>query len=233
MIYDTLFALDADGAVKPQMVDTYTVSPDNLTYTFTLRDGLAWHDGKPVTAEDCVASIKRWSARDSLGQKLMTFVDGMTADDPKRFTVRLKAPTGLLLFGLAKPSSNVPFMMPKRVAETDPNQQISDFTGSGPFVMKTDEWKPGDRIVYTRFKDYKPRPEPASGLAGGKVVKLDRVEWLAVSDQQQAVNALLAGEIDLIEQPAYDLIPLLKEDPNVRLVDYNPLACNTRCGRTT
>ncbi|KMO16368.1 ABC transporter substrate-binding protein [Methylobacterium platani] len=223
MIYDTLFALDVDGAVKPQMVDTYTVSPDNLTYTFTLRDGLAWHDGKPVTAEDCVASIKRWSARDSLGQKLMTFVDGMTADDPKRFTVRLKAPTGLLLFGLAKPSSNVPFMMPKRVAETDPNQQISDFTGSGPFVMKTDEWKPSDRIVYTRFKDYKPRPEPASGLAGGKVVKLDRVEWLAVSDQQQAVNALLAGEIDLIEQPAYDLIPLLKDDPNVRLVDYNPL----------
>jgi peptide/nickel transport system substrate-binding protein len=223
MIYDTLFALDEKGDVKPQMVDTFTESPDKLTYKFTLRDGLLWHDGKPVTAEDCIASIKRWSARDPIGQKLMTFVDAMTADDAKSFTVKLKSPTGLLIFGLGKPSSNVPFMMPKRVAETDPNTQISEFIGSGPFVLKTDEWKPGDKIVYTKFKDYKPRSEPASGLAGGKVAKIDRVEWLAVSDQQQAVNALLAGEIDMIEQPSFDLIPLLKSDKAIKLIDYNPL----------
>ena len=101
-------------------------------------------------------------------------------------------------------------MMPKRVAETDPNTQISDFTGSGPFVFKRDEWKPGDKAVYVKFDKYKPRSEPASGLAGGKVVKVDRVEWLAISDQQQAVNALLAGEIDYIEPPSHDLLPLLK-----------------------
>jgi peptide/nickel transport system substrate-binding protein len=99
----------------------------------------------------------------------------------------------MLIFALGKPSSNVPFMMPKRVAETDPNQQISDFTGSGPFVFKRDEWKPGDRAVYVKFDKYKPRPEPASGLAGGKVVKVDRVEWRAISDHQRAINALLAG----------------------------------------
>ncbi|WP_244491594.1 ABC transporter substrate-binding protein [Bosea sp. Root381] len=223
MIYDTLFALDGKGEIKPQMVDGFTESPDKLTYKFTLRDGLLWHDGKPVTAEDCVASIKRWGAKDPIGLKLMTFVDSMSADDAKSFTIKLKSPTGLLLFGLAKPSSNVPFMMPKRVAETDPNTQISEFIGSGPFVLKTDEWKPGDKIVYTKFKDYKPRAEPASGLAGGKVAKLDRVEWLAVADQQQAVNALLAGEIDMIEQPAYDLIPLLKDDKSITLTNYNPL----------
>ncbi|POR49981.1 ABC transporter substrate-binding protein [Bosea psychrotolerans] len=223
MIYDTLFALDEKGDVKPQMVDTYTESPDKLTYKFTLRDGLLWHDGKPVTAEDCVASIKRWAARDPIGQKLMSFIDAMAVDDAKSFTVKLKSPTGLLIFGLGKPSSNVPFMMPKRVAETDPNTQISEFIGSGPFVLKTDEWKPGDKIVYTKFKDYKPRSEPASGLAGGKVAKLDRVEWLAISDQQQAVNALLAGEIDMIEQPSFDLIPLLKSDKSIKLIDYNPL----------
>lgn len=223
MIYDTLFALDEKGEIKPQMVERYTESPDKLTYVFTLRDGLLWHDGKPVTAEDCVASIKRWGARDALGQKLLTFVDTMSADDAKTFTVKLKSTTGLLLFGLAKPSSNVPFMMPKRVADTDPNTQVSDFTGSGPFVLKTDEWKPGDKIVYVKFDKYKPRAEPASGLAGGKVAKLDRVEWLAVSDQQQAVNALLAGEIDMIEQPATDLIPLLRDDKSIKLVDYNPL----------
>jgi peptide/nickel transport system substrate-binding protein len=223
MIYDTLFAMDAQGDIRPQMVDKYDVSPDKLLYTFTLRDGLLWHDGAPVTAEDCIASIKRWAARDTLGQKVMSFVDSIAAQGPKTFTIRLKAPTGLLIFALGKPSSNVPFMMPKRVADTDPNVQISDFTGSGPFVFKRDEWKPGDKAVYVKFEKYKPRPEPPSGLAGGKVAKVDRVEWVAMSDQQQIVNALLAGEIDYVEAPSHDLLPLLTEDPNVHLVDYNPL----------
>jgi peptide/nickel transport system substrate-binding protein len=223
MIYDTLFAMDEKGEIKPQMVEKFTESPDKLTYVFTLRDGLVWHDGAAVTAEDCIASIKRWSARDATGQKLMSFVDTITAQDAKTFTVKLKEQTGLLIFGLGKPSSNVPFMMPKRVADTDPNTQISDFTGSGPFVFRKDEWKPGDKAVYVKFDKYKPRSEPASGLAGGKTVKVDRVEWLAISDQQQTVNALLAGEIDYIESPSHDLVPLLKGDSNIKLVDWNPL----------
>jgi peptide/nickel transport system substrate-binding protein len=223
MIYDTLFAMDEKGEIKPQMVEKYDESADKKTFTFTLRDGLLWHDGQPVTAEDCVASIKRWAARDATGQKLMSFVDSMAVKDAKTFEVKLKEPTGLLIFGLGKPSSNVPFMMPKRVAETDPNTQISDFTGSGPFVFAKDQWKPGDKAVYVKFDKYKPRSEPASGLAGGKVVKFDRMEWLAISDHQQAVNALLAGEIDYIEQPPHDLLPLLKGDSNVYLNMANPL----------
>ena len=221
MIYDTLFATDANGEIKPQMVDKHEVSADQLTHTFTLRDGLFWHDGAPVTAEDCVASIKRWGAKDATGQKLMSFVAGFEIKDAKTFQIKLTAPTGLVLLGLGKPSSAVPFMMPKRVAETDPNTQISDFTGSGPFVFKRDEWKPGDKTVYVKNEKYKPRPEPASGFAGGKVVKVDRVEWRAISDQQQAVNALLAGEIDFIEQPPHDLLPLALADSNIKYVDWN------------
>jgi peptide/nickel transport system substrate-binding protein len=223
MIYDTLFAMDAQGQIKPQMVDTFTESADKLTYSFTLRDGLLWHDNKPVTAEDCVASVKRWSARDPLGQTVMGFVAEMTAKDAKTFEIKLKEPTGLLIFALGKPSSNVPFMMPKRVADTDPNTQISEFIGSGPFVFQRDEWRPGDKAVYTKFAGYKPRPEPASSLAGGKVVKVDRVEWRVITDQQQAVNALLAGEIDLIEAPSHDLLPLLKADRSIKIVNWNPL----------
>ena len=220
MIYDTLYALDAKGEVKPQMVDTTEVSADKLTYTIKLRDGLLWHDGAPVTSEDCVASIKRWSAKDTLGQKIFSsFVAEMSAPDAKTIVIKLKEPTGLLLFALGKPSSNVPFMMPKRIAETDPNKQISEFIGSGPFVFKKDEWKPGDKTVYTKFDKYMPRSEPASGFSGGKVVKVDRVEWLAISDQQQALNALSAGEIDYIEQPPHDLLPLVKADPNLKVVE--------------
>jgi peptide/nickel transport system substrate-binding protein len=129
----------------------------------------------------------------------------------------------LIVGGLGKPSSAAPFMMPKRVADTSPNDQISDFTGSGPFVFKKDEWKPGDKAVYVKFDKYKPRAEPPSGMAGGKVAKVDRIEWRAVADQQTAVNALLAGEIDYIEQPAHDLLPVLKKDAGVKLVDINPL----------
>jgi peptide/nickel transport system substrate-binding protein len=223
MIYDTLFATDANGRVQPQMVERHTVSPDGLVYTMTLRDGLLWHDGQPVTAEDCVASIKRWGAKDATGQKMMTFVKDLQVVDAKTFRINLNAPTGLVLSGLGKPSSAAPFMMPKRVAETDPNTQITDFTGSGPFVFRKEDWKPGDKAVYVKFDKYKPRSEPPSGMAGGKVVKVDRVEWRVIADQQTAINALIAGEIDYIEQPAHDLIPIIKKEGAILLADTNPL----------
>jgi peptide/nickel transport system substrate-binding protein len=223
MVYDTLFAMDAKGEIKPQMVDRYEVSKDQLTYTLTLRDGLQWHDGKPVTAEDCVASIKRWAAKDSMGQKMMSFVKEMQVVNAKTFKILLKEPTGLVLGALGKPSSNVPFMMPKRVADTDPNTQIADPIGSGPFVFKKDEWKPGDKAVYVKNPSYKPRADAPSGLAGAKAVKVDRVEWRSIPDHQTAINALLAGEIDFMESPPHDLYPVLKQDANVRLVVANPL----------
>jgi peptide/nickel transport system substrate-binding protein len=147
----------------------------------------------------------------------------MQVVNPKTFKIVLKEPTGLVLSALGKPSSNVPFMMPKRVAETDPNTQISEAIGSGPFIFKKDEWKPGDKAVWVKNPQYKPRSEPPSGLAGGKVAKVDRVEWRAIPDHQTAINALLAGEIDYMESPPHDLYPVLEQDANVRLVSLNPL----------
>jgi peptide/nickel transport system substrate-binding protein len=222
MIYDTLFALDDKLEVRPQMVDRYDVSPDKRTWTFTLRDGLAWHDGQPVTAEDCIASLKRWGARDTMGQKLLSFVAGFEAPDEKTIRMTLKEPYGLVLQTLAKPGANVPFMMPKRVADTDPNQQITDFTGSGPFTFRNQDWKAGEKAVYVKNPNYKPRSDPASGLAGAKVVKVDRVEWLWIADTQTQIDALTKGEIDYIEAPPHDLLPLLQKDPNVELLATNP-----------
>ena len=223
MIYDTLFGMDEAGEIKPQMVEGVDISPDRLTYTFQLRDGLRWHDGQPVTSEDVIPSLRRWAARDSLGQSVMRFVDSMTARDARTFVIRLKEPTGLLIFALGKPSSNVPFIMPKRVAETDPQQQITDFVGSGPFTFPRDQWRPGDRAVYLRNREYRPRSEAANGLTGGKVVNVDTVEWRVITDQQQAANALMQGEIDMIEAPSHDLLPLLKADRNVHLFNWNRL----------
>ena len=225
MVWDTLFAMDEKFEVKPQMVEKWDVSSDNLTWTFTLRDGLVWSDGKPVTSEDCIASIKRWAARDSMGQKLMASVAGLEAVDAKTFKMKMKEPYGLVLQSLGKPSSNVPFMMPKKTADTDPMQQIKveDVIGSGPFLFVASEWKPGEKIVFTKNTKYKPRSEPASGLAGGKVVKVDRVEWIAMPDVQTQVAALQNGEIDMIEAPGHDLLPLLGSDKNIKLFNGNPL----------
>ena len=224
MVYDTLFAMDEKLAIKPQMVDTHSVSDDNLIYTFTLRDSLLWHDGAPVKAEDAVASIKRWGAKDSMGQKLMEFTKELQVVDDKTFKLILKEPFGLVLMALAKPSSNVPFIMPKRIAETPADKQISEYIGSGPFIFKADEWKPGDKAVFVKNPTYKPRSEPSNWASGGKVVKVDRVEWISMPDHQTAVNALIAGEIDYMESVPVDLLPLLKpETDTIDIFNYNPL----------
>ena len=186
MVWDTLFAVDSKFEVKPQMVDKYSVSPDKLTWTFTLRDGLKWSNGQPVTSEDCIASIKRWAAKDSMGQKMMESVAGFQAVDAKTFKMNMKEPYGLVLESLGKPSSNVPFMMPKKTAETDPNTQIKieDVIGSGPFMFSAKEWKPGEKVVFLKNPNYTPRSDPPSGLAGAKIAKVDRVEWIWIPDVQ-------------------------------------------------
>jgi peptide/nickel transport system substrate-binding protein len=217
MIYDTLFALDANLQPQPQMVENWTVSDDKLIWTFKLRDGLNWHDGTPVTTADVLPSIKRWTDKDAIGGLLARTTREMKAVDEKTFAIVLKEPLGLVLSALARPASVPLFIMPRRVAETPLSQQISDTIGSGPFIFKKDEWKPGDKTVYVRNPDYVPRKEPPSGLAGGKVVKLDRVEWVSIPDSQTAINALGQGEIDMLEQPAHDLLPELEKDKNVEV----------------
>lgn len=218
MIYDTLFAMDAKFQVRPQMVDTWSESEDGLTWTFKLRDGLEWHDGTPVTSEDCIASLKRWSVRDAMGQKLAAVLAEYKVVDPKTFQIVLKERFGPLLQAIGKPSVVVPFMMPKKVAETDPFKQIDSTIGSGPFILKRDEWKPGEKMVFVKNPKYKPRAEPISGMAGGKVVNLDRVEWLWIPDADTQVNALVKGEIDAIESLDFDHAPELEKTKGVKVL---------------
>ncbi len=224
MIYDTLFGTDENSQVKPQMVDTWTVSPDKKVWNFKLRSGLAFHDGKPVTGEDVVASLNRWGKRDAMGVALMGFVDKLEATGADAFRMTLKEPCGFVLEALGKPSSNVPFIMQKRIAETDAFKQIEEHIGSGPYVFVREEFKPGDKAVYVRNAKYVPRKEAPSGSTGGKQVFVERVEWnLALRDAQAQVNALAKGEIDILEQPSFPLIPGLKANPDVVVYSYSPV----------
>ena len=222
MIYDTLFGTTVDGKIKPQMVEKWTTSADKKTWTFTLRDGQEWHDGKPVVSEDIVASIKRWASRDTFGGNFAGFVEKYETPDAKTFIIVLKEPYGLVLESLGKPSSNVPFMMPKRIADTPGTEQIKEHIGSGPFKFVPTEFKPGEKVLYLKNDKYKPRAEAADGTTGGKVVNVDRVEWVLIRDPQTQLNALLAGEVDLIEQPAFEQYATLKTKPDITIHDFQP-----------
>src|SRR5260370_6528205 len=175
LIYDTLFALDGKLEPKPQMVESWTVSDDQLTWTFKLRDGLKWHDGQPVTTADVLPSIKRFTDKDALGGLLARSTKEMTAVDDRTFRIVLKEPFGLMLKALAKSASVPLFIMPKRVAETPVSQQISDTTGSGPFIFRKDDWKPGEKVVYVRNPDYKPPAHPPPRPPRANVPNPDRI----------------------------------------------------------
>jgi peptide/nickel transport system substrate-binding protein len=222
MVYDTLFALDSKQQPQPQMIGEYSATSDRLTYTLTLRDGLTWHDGAPVTAKDCVASITRWSKRNILGQKLAKVLGGLEAVNERTLKITLTQPFDVLS-ALATPSNSPAFMMPERIANTDANTQIKETIGSGPFIFKRDEWVSGSKEVFVKNKDYKPRAEPADFLSGGKVVKVDRVEWIHLPDAGTAVSALLAGEIDYYENPSIDDVQTFEANKEIKIFDLDPV----------
>jgi peptide/nickel transport system substrate-binding protein len=222
MLYDTLFGIDANLDTKPQMVSKWGASDDKKTWTFELRDGLKFSDGSAVTSDDVIASLRRWAARDGAGQHMMQRVADIAKKDDKTFQFVLKEPYGYLVDALGKTSTPLCYIMRKKEAETNPMEKITAYVGSGPFLFNEAETRQGVRYVYDRNPNYLPRSEPASGLAGGKVAKVDRVEWLSIPDQNTAISALGAGEIDYLQNPAMDTYPVLKADPKVRFVTVDP-----------
>lgn len=229
MIFDTLFALNADMVPQPQMVDTWSVSDDGLIWRFTLREGLKFHDGAPVTGADVAASIQRWGSRDGMGQLLMRHVASMEQDaaDPSTMVMTMSEPFGLVVDALAKPSSNVPFIMPARIAQTPGTDPIPEQIGSGPFKWVESEFQPGVIAVYEKNTDYVPRSEEPSWSSGGKVVHLDRVEWVVMPDDQTKLNALLSEEIDYWEDVPTDLLPIVQGNGDLTVRNINALGYQT------
>ncbi|MER9489847.1 ABC transporter substrate-binding protein [Mesorhizobium sp. M0563] len=215
-IYDTLFGLDSKILPQPQMVGKWGVSDDKKTYTFELRDGLGWHDGIPVTAADCVASIRRWG-QTSGGQLVMERARDISKKDDKTFTIALKEPLGLLIDRLAEISAYPLFIMREKDADRPATEQVTANIGSGPFKFNDALAKPGASLTYDRNEKYVPRKEASDGLGGGKVVKVDRVIWENISDQQTAFSALQAGEVDFLSSPPFDFYSAIESDPNLEL----------------
>jgi len=217
-VFDMLFAMNEKGEMKPQMVASFESSPDKLSWSFVLRDGLKWHDGSAVTAQDCVASLKRWAVRDPLGKMLMEDTAALEAVDAKTFKTVLKQPFPMLIEVLGKPNAPLPVMMPARLAATPADQRIAEPIGSGPFRFVKQEWRPGSAMVLERFADYVPRDEPPDFLAGGKRAKIDQLVLRVMPDQSTGANALMAGEIDYMQYLPFDMLPLLEKERDVKLM---------------
>ena len=230
MVFDTLYGFDQDYQAQPQMVDGHTLADGARTVTMKLREGLKFHDGEPVRARDCVASIRRWAARDALGQVLMAQTDELAATDDRTITFRLKRPFPMLFEALGKPSTPVCFIMPERLASQDPSRPLTEMVGSGPFRFKADERVPGARIVYERNPDYVPRPEGVpTWTAGPKRVHFDRVEWHVTTDPATSSAALSNGEMDWWENPTGDLQPALRRNRNIVLEIPDPTGLIAIC----
>jgi peptide/nickel transport system substrate-binding protein len=223
LVWDTLYGLDDKLQPQRQMVEAEDVSTDGLTWTFRLRPGLKFHNGEPVLAKDAVASLNRWAVRDQLGLMIRNIQNEIASIDDRTFRWSLKRPFPRMLPALGKNSTPVCFIMPERIAATDPFKQINDYVGSGPMRFVKSEWSPGAKAVFEKFTDYVPRQEPSSWLAGGKRMQVDRVEWIVIPDPATASAALQNGEVDWWETPPADLVPLLKKNRNLMVDIADPL----------
>lgn len=225
-IYDTLFSVNAKQETQPQMAAGFNIEDDGRTCLITLRDGLKFHNNEPVLARDCTQSLRRWAAREALGQSAAKFIDAWGVKDDKTIKISLKRPLPALIPLMARVGATVPFIMPEHIARTDPFKQVTETIGSGPFKFVKDEFVAGSRVVYTKNPDYVPRQEAADWTSGGKVAHFDRVEWMVIPDSATAAAALQSGEADWWEQAQADLVPLLRSNNNLRIGYANPTGYN-------
>ncbi len=223
LVWDMLYGVDAKLQPQRQMVESEEVSYDGLTWTFGLRPELRFHDGEPVLAKDAVASINRWAAREPMGQMIKAIENELSVVDDRTFRWVLKRPYPKMLLALGKVNTPCCFIMPARIAATDPFKQINEYIGSGPMRFVKDEWTPGVKSVFERAPSYIPRQEPASWLAGGKRIITDRIEWVVIPDGGTASAALQNGEVDWLELPLPDLLPILRKNRNVTVDIQDPL----------
>ena len=216
LVFDTLYGTASDYSIEPQMVEGHVVDADFRNWTLTLREGLTFHTGEKVLARDVVASIRRWAGTDQSGRTLLAATDELSAPSDRVVQFRMKQSFPLLPNALGKIGPCMPCIMPERLATSDPVKAVKEIVGSGPFRFVANERVPGARVVYEKFAGYVPRPHGVPGLtAGPKVVNVDRVEWITMPEFATAAAALQSGEVDWVDVPNPDLLPMLRRDPKL------------------
>jgi peptide/nickel transport system substrate-binding protein len=223
LVFDTLYGLDRDLKPRRQMVEAEEISADGRIWTFRLRPELLFHSGEPVLARDAVASINRWAARDATGAIVKSIENELAVVDDRTFRWTLRTPFRKLLLALGKMSPPCCFIMPAELAATDPFEELDEYVGSGPMRFIKSEWAPGERAAFDKFRNYEPRDETASWLAGGKRMFVDCVEWLTLADPAAAAAAVRSGTADWWEIAPPERVPELRADRNITVAIADPL----------
>ncbi len=219
-LYEGLFSLDRENKPTPMLAESYTVSKDGLTYTFKLRQGVKFHNGKEMSSEDVVASLNRWGKQSIYGKGLFTQVAELRAVDKYTVEMRLKEKSAIVLISLAVPN-NFGAIYPKEIAEKfAPEVKVTEYVGTGPFKLA--EWKPDQYIRMVRFDDYKARNEKPNGYGGGKTAYVDEIRWIPVPEVATRVAQVETGELDFADDLNLDSYDRLKKSGSARPIVSKP-----------
>ena len=219
-IFEGLYALDEGYQPIPMLAESHTVSRDGLVYTFKLRKGISFHNGKEMTADDVVSSLVRWGKRSVYGKSLFAQVVDLKVVDKYTVEMKLKEKSGIVLVSLAVPN-NMAAIYPKEIAEKfPPDQRITEWVGTGPFKLA--EWKPDQYIRMVRFDGYKPLPGKQTGYGGAKIVHVDELRWVPVPDVASRAAQVESGDLDLGDDLDANAYERLAKNPNVRPIIVKP-----------
>ena len=220
-LYEGLYALDEGYRPVPMLAEGMpTVSTDGLTYVIRLRQGVKFHNGKEMTSDDVVASLKRWTQQSQYGKALAAVLADMRATGKYYVELKLKQKSAAVVVSLAAPN-NFGAIYPKEIAEKfPPAEKVTEFVGTGPFKLA--EWKPDQYIRMVRFDDYKSRSDPPNGYGGAKVAHVDEIRWIPVPDVATRVAQMETGELEFADDLNIDAFDRLQKSANARPVVAKP-----------
>lgn len=213
-IFENLFAMDESFVPQPMLAESYEVSEDSRTYTIRLREGVTFHNGEPMEAEDVVASLERWQQISATGTAAAADIESVTADDASTVTIQLTQPRYSLLADLAGAIQGA-IIIPAEVAEAAGESPIptEEIIGTGPFEVES--YTTGTGIKLVRYEDYAPSEAESSGLSGEKTAYVDAIEYSFVADPNQQLNGLKAGQYDWAQSISADQYEPLQNDPQL------------------
>lgn len=216
-IFESLFAYDEAFNPQPMLIEDYSLSDDQLTYTFKLRSNVKFHNGDPLTANDVVASLKRWSNLSGRGKTLFARVESIEAADDLTVDMTFTAPTGVTLSFLARSET---FIMPASVAEAHADVQLTEFVGTGPYKFEEHQIDQYLRVV--RYDDYSALDSEPNGRAGKKVPYLDQIDFIPVPDESVRANGVISGEYHFGDPLPPDFYDMFESDPAVQSIVVKP-----------
>jgi peptide/nickel transport system substrate-binding protein len=211
-VYEALYTYDKNYNPIPLLAESHTVGDNGRSYTFKLRRGVKFHNGKELTSADVVASLRRWGRLATPGKQFWRNVEGIEAKDPLTVALYLKEPSAALFMGLARPN-NGPVVYPKEIVEAAGDNPVKEYVGTGPYRFV--EHRPDRHVKLARFKEYAARADAPDGFGGKRTAYLDEILFIPVPDVAVRLAGVETGEYHVGLQIQQDQYERVKAMPGV------------------